>query len=938
MVAPIEREFELKKLNALLDDGGHRGKQVIMVNGPVGSGKSELVETLVQQAIDRRFQVFCATGSQQDRTLPFGILSQLLGSEREAAGHAQLALSSLNEMIVSALRSHRPEELEKRISWHILHVLHQVLVEVSQASPVLVVVDDIHHADRPSLTALLHLLRRSRATPIRMLFTTCPGASFNDPLSLRELRGQLTCRTIQLRMLSPAGVTRVLADRLGSPAAGQLAGTYHSVTGGNPLLVHALIDDKLAAGANMSAPYASLFGEAFRDAVLSLVQRVDSRASLLANAIAVLGESATSERLSKLLDLDNNQVIRLTHALKAAGILTGDAAFRHVATREAIASNSSSSDNETLSRNAAKLLHAEDAPPLEVAWHLMRAGPTPAAWAVQVLEEAAEQARVDGQPELAVKYLKRAHQSCTDKHHQATLTVTLAAATWRMDPHSATKYLTPIVTAARQGYLLGQHALTATWQLLWNGRFEEATDMLLRVSAESTRLDPSTSAELQVIGLWLRTTHPTLLTRIRRAAPAIFDGAGGSVLAHVDLRLQAAALLASVLTGSADQPAPAQAERLLQWLVPANNVPEPITAVSQALFALIYADRTDAAVAWADHLMQEPPAWWCPNWQAKLSSMAAEIAFRRGDLNLAAEYASAALRDMPAVSWGIGIGLPIGVLIAASTAMGQQEKAAYLLSQPVPADLFQTRYGLHYLHARGQHLLMTGGHHAALTDFLSCGAIMREWEMDLPALVPWRTGAAAAWLRLGDRVEAAKLAHDQLALLGDSRSRSKAISLRSLAAACDPPQRPPLLTEAVEIFDGCGDLRGKVHALTDLAQCLQSLGKHTQAKMAQYRVRHAVNGSPAALSRRDPLLIGRSKANGSSRPAIDRCPKLSSAERRVASLASQGYTNREISTKLFITISTVEQHLTRTYRKLGVKQRNDLPKSLSVDSSHIVYT
>ena len=52
---------------------------------------------------------------------------------------------------------------------------------------------------------------------------------------------------------------------------------------------------------------------------------------------------------------------------------------------------------------------------------------------------------------------------------------------------------------------------------------------------------------------------------------------------------------------------------------------------------------------------------------------------------------------------------------------------------------------------------------------------------------------------------------------------------------------------------------------------------------------------------------------------------LSAAERRVASLASEGRTNHQIARKLFITESTVEQHLTRVYRKLKVKRRADLP-------------
>jgi len=55
---------------------------------------------------------------------------------------------------------------------------------------------------------------------------------------------------------------------------------------------------------------------------------------------------------------------------------------------------------------------------------------------------------------------------------------------------------------------------------------------------------------------------------------------------------------------------------------------------------------------------------------------------------------------------------------------------------------------------------------------------------------------------------------------------------------------------------------------------------------------------------------------------------LSEAERRVASLAVRGYTNRDIAAHLYLTVSTVEQHLTRTYRKLRVNRRQDLPTNL----------
>ncbi len=65
----------------------------------------------------------------------------------------------------------------------------------------------------------------------------------------------------------------------------------------------------------------------------------------------------------------------------------------------------------------------------------------------------------------------------------------------------------------------------------------------------------------------------------------------------------------------------------------------------------------------------------------------------------------------------------------------------------------------------------------------------------------------------------------------------------------------------------------------------------------------------------------------SPRPRRDR--ELTSAERRVAALVAQGLTNREVAAQLFTTISTVEAHLTRTYRKLGIRSRAQLARAVA---------
>jgi DNA-binding CsgD family transcriptional regulator len=56
---------------------------------------------------------------------------------------------------------------------------------------------------------------------------------------------------------------------------------------------------------------------------------------------------------------------------------------------------------------------------------------------------------------------------------------------------------------------------------------------------------------------------------------------------------------------------------------------------------------------------------------------------------------------------------------------------------------------------------------------------------------------------------------------------------------------------------------------------------------------------------------------------------LTASERRVAQMAADGRTNREIAAALFITVRTVENHLARAYRKLGIGSRRELYSALS---------
>ena len=216
---------------------------------------------------------------------------------------------------------------------------------------------------------------------------------------------------------------------------------------------------------------------------------------------------------------------------------------------------------------------------------------------------------------------------------------------------------------------------------------------------------------------------------------------------------------------------------------------------------------------------------------------------------------------------------------------------------------------------------------------------MTTWELDAPGLVAWRTDAAEALLRMGRPDQARRLIEDQLGRCGKDMPRVHGSALRLLAATSQLRHRPMLLRQAADLLQSGADRYEHSRVLVDLTEAYHALGESRRAGMIGRRAR-----ALARSATRSRCSVGsRGTSAGTTRRPPRRQPSvtgsaamLSDAERRVAALAAIGYTNREIADKLYITVSTVEQHLTRIYRKLGVVGRTDLPAHLELDLSATV--
>ncbi|OKI33301.1 hypothetical protein A6A25_05855 [Saccharothrix sp. CB00851] len=275
---------------------------------------------------------------------------------------------------------------------------------------------------------------------------------------------------------------------------------------------------------------------------------------------------------------------------------------------------------------------------------------------------------------------------------------------------------------------------------------------------------------------------------------------------------------------------------------------------------------------------------------------------------------------------------PMAILCAARLAevlvdLGRFDEARDLLARHGFADelpeLFQHNVTLF---ARGKLKLATDDHADALADLLECGRRLTASTIDSPAILPWRSLAVRAHLALGRRDAAAHLAAEDLARAKRwGTPRAMGTALVSVGLTTDDEAATRALLKAVEYLTGSVARLLHAEALLELGARLRRRG---HAERAIPHLRQAVELSARCESK--PLIRRAAEELRACEPATAHgtVHGLTKQEARVAGMAAQGLTNRQITEALFLTRRTVELHLSGAYRKLGIAGRADLAGAL----------
>lgn len=923
LVAPVvdtaSHGEAVDSLNQLLAAAVTDRGRVAIVSGPVGTGKSTVLQTFARRTVDLRALAIVATGSPAERNLPMGVIHQLFSDAPLPAGQRSRVMALLHK---GGLTPPLAVEEVSLIEAQMMQTLCTILFGPTGQHPLAIVVDDVHYADRRSLLFLSYLARRVRFAPTLAVFCYPESGRIAASSLHAELLRLPHATRIRLSPMTAAGVEAMAAARVGAEAAGRHALAWYSLSGGNPLLLSGLLEDyETATAEGGEALDEVVVRDGYGRAVVSCLHRGDERMRQIGLGLAALGDLDSVDRLMGVEhDFATQAVRELTHA----GVLSRGR-FRHPVASSAVLAHLGGAALSDLYRRAASLAVERGAPPRTVAELLLQAGGCGEPWAVPMLVDAARQALRDGPVEPAVAFLKLASQECADEHQRGKIMTDLMRTEWQINPSLPTRYLSQLMDGVEKGYLQGDDAVALARALLWHGSFAKARGVFEYLDSSGRCQDPDTRAELAIVQPWLRCTFPRFLDQCT-ALPIATDTTTVTTVGQ-SRRLRAVTALTDVLEKRSTSDTFGAVERVLR---DAHLDDAGMDTVECSLLALIYGGQYEKAASWCELFLREAQPRSAPSRLARLAALRAEIALRHGDLQSAAQHARLALDAIAPSSWGVSVGAPLATLVHAETAMANYTRVYELLDLPVPEAMFDTRYGLSYLHARGRYSLATGHAPLALQDFLRCGELMAAWELDMAGLAAWRIDAAEAYLAVGLTERARQLLEQQLECCG-GQPRIRAMALRLLAATQPRRHRPMLIRHAVDLLQSCGDRYQLACALMALAQAYEAVNEHRRARVIGHRARslaeecHVTLGAADAPEPHQPT-------GELSEPGIPTSPAavLSDAERRVAALAAVGYTNREISEKLYVTVSTVEQHLTRIYRKLEIASRAELPSDLDV--------
>jgi DNA-binding CsgD family transcriptional regulator len=928
----LERAREQAELDAVITSVLEGRGSTVVVAGPAGIGKTALLDQARTSAMDQGLAVLAARGGELERDFGFGVVRQLLEPVVDRATpqqrrHLLSGAAGLAERVfASAPADGDPAESPAAV----LHGLYWLVANLADEAPVLLAIDDAHWADPGSLRFVVYLARRLEGLRVALVLTVRSGQEGSDQELLRVLQVEVAPLAIEPQPLSEAAVGILMEAWLGPAETGVIA-VCHRLTGGNPFLLTTLLDELRREGREASRLEPETVGRfapaRITTAVLLRIGRLGRWALEFAQAIAILGEQASVVHAAGLARLTASEAASAADALARATVLEAGRPLRftHPIVRTAIYNDIAAGARSQMHSRAASVLADAGADPEAVAGHLVAVEPAGDPSVVERLRAAASAARSRGAVEAASLYMRRALREPPPAEDRPELTVELGDDAWHAGEPDTVDLLREGFESARDPGVRARAALSLGPSLMFMGRVEEGVDVLERAldGLEDAPLRSQLEAMLLVAGISDLVAHRRVQSLLREARTLAEDDT-----ASTDPTILACLTTEVALTGGSATEIARMAELALAdgTLVRGAMVQTPFPYPPACWLALV--DRPQAAKAAMGTALAEARA------QGSLMGTAFPLTYRAlawyrlGALAEAEADAQAAMDVGPGIPHANGVAIVVGILLE----RGDRDGARALLSATasVVPDLDPLALLL-LREARARVAIAEGDPCAALAELEAC----QPWEDECGALtvvpVAWRSHSALAHLALGDEPEARRLASEDVKIARRfGAPRAVGVALRTAGLIEGGERGLELLTEAVSALERSEDRLERARALVDLGAALRRAGQRAQAReqlAAGMDLAHRCGAVALAFRAQDELRVAGARPRRLVQTGLE---SLTASELRVAQMAADGMTNAEIAQALFVTLRTVEMHLSNAYRKLQIDSRTQLPEALAV--------
>ena len=936
--ALLERAEELTAVDAAIADSRLGSGRFVVIEGPAGIGKSSLLAEGQSRAADAEMSVATARGSELESAFSYGLVRQLYEPmlvRTDASDSARL----FEGAAVHARRLFDPEQLVDQAAasddaaFAMLHGLYWLTVNIAESRPLLIAIDDLQWADAASLKWIGYLAGRLDGVTVGVLAAVRP-LEVDDPLIASLLVDPATT-VVRPGALSAPAVAEVVRDGLSPNAEVAFCLACHRATNGNPLLLRELVRTLAAEGVSPTAESVGLVERLAPDAVSRSVRlrlsRLPGDAATLARAVAVLGDGADGTHVAAFAGLGPGAVGAAAAALARVNLFAPDPPLRfvHPVVRNAVYEGIAAHKRAHEHARAATTLSSASAPLEQIAAQLLLAPPGSLEEASAKLREAARRAAGEAAPESAARYLRRALEEPLEDGERGELLLQLAGAEFQLGTPSLVDHLSEAAEITREPARRVQTRLELARALFLSAREHDALTLLEQMISEADPADDEfrrrLEAELITNALRLPGRHAEAAARLKSAIVEPADTSGKRVL--LSLRLYV-----DTLQGHDRDGVVARGERIFsaQREEEGPGIYWALVSLNWA-YSLVWADAYEAAVRFVDAMIADARRTGAVFLFSGASVVRAMASHHSGALAEAEADARAAFDALPhrrvvfmpqVYGWLAQTLIERGALDEAADLLRQSEIA----ETPAP----ETFFAAPVVRARAALHAARGDARKALAHSLAYGRAFVSTGLVNPAAGSWRSDAALAHVALGERDQALPLVQEELRLAQEwGAPRAIGRALRGLGLVEGGERGIELLREAAAVLECSASRLEYARAAADLGGALRRANRRAEAREPLRTSLEAAQrcGAQLLAERAHEELI----ATGARprRLAMSGIEALTPSERRVAAMAAEGMTNREIAQALFVTLRTVEMHLSNGFRKLSISTRTQLPAALT---------